>query len=224
MIRLEAPSVTELQNALGASFLSASRAAIFTGGEPSLPSNLAPCDIIIAVDSGLSLCEKAGLKPNLILGDMDSVDPAVLARFPDVPVAVYPRDKDKSDLELACEIFTISTCYLCIYGALGGRTDHLLSNLAVVAKFPRPCGLFSAQESILRLSPGLSTIEIGEPGSTLSLFSLSCAKNVQTKGLFWEIVNRDIDISWFSLSNRNASDSIVVAYDSGRLFAIIQNK
>ena len=60
-------------------------------------------DYVIAADSGLHSAIDLGLRVNLVIGDMDSVDPAVLvaAEANGVTVQRMPRDKDATDTELA---------------------------------------------------------------------------------------------------------------------------
>ena len=61
------------------------RALIVLGGDAPTPALLSRCmrkaELVIAADSGLSAFDRAGLEPDWLVGDMDSVPPQVLARF-----------------------------------------------------------------------------------------------------------------------------------------------
>ncbi|MCZ7629341.1 MAG: hypothetical protein M5U19_09850 [Microthrixaceae bacterium] len=62
-------------------------------------------DLVIAADSGLAACVAAGLHCDLLVGDMDSVDPALLdaAAASGTVIERHEPDKDASDLELALD-------------------------------------------------------------------------------------------------------------------------
>lgn len=106
------------------------RALIFTGG--SLPDlsdfPLFDTDFILAADSGYDVCEALGIRPQLLIGDLDSIRAKSL---PDsLPRKIAPTHKDLTDTMLACE-YCIEQGYsrLVIFGGLGGREDHSLSNI-----------------------------------------------------------------------------------------------
>lgn len=80
---------------------------------------------IIAVDGGLHHLEALGIKPHLILGDLDSYRGS-----PPEGVRVFPRVKDFSDMEAALKLVADEKTY--IFGATGGRLDHFLSVLKLV--------------------------------------------------------------------------------------------
>ena len=81
-------------------------AVVVIGGLPiakSVAKYLPKNDYVIAADSGLHSAIDLGLRVNLVIGDMDSVDPALLvaAEANGVTVQRMPRDKDATDTELA---------------------------------------------------------------------------------------------------------------------------
>ena len=82
-------------------------AAAPTGGSAELVAKLsADHDIVIAVDGGGAVCIEAGVTPDIVLGDFDSLDPAALEwlRRVGVTVKAFPADKDQTDLELALAV------------------------------------------------------------------------------------------------------------------------
>ncbi|MEG1190681.1 MAG: thiamine diphosphokinase [Oscillospiraceae bacterium] len=85
---------------------------------------------IIAADGGLSYLEKAGISPDLILGDFDS-----LGRIPEGEnVLPLNPEKDDTDMLVAVKMaLEMGAEVLVIYGGLGGRFDHSLANLQVLA-------------------------------------------------------------------------------------------
>ena len=91
--------------------------------------------LVVAVDSGGNWCSAAGVIPDLLVGDMDSIDPAVLQQFAEQEVeqVVYPVEKDKTDIELAVGL-VIERGYsdLVATNVLGGRIDHEMATLGIL--------------------------------------------------------------------------------------------
>ena len=101
---------------------------IFAGG----PENGTPClpvpdhGYVICADSGLRLCERLHIAPDLVLGDFDSLG-AVPEQYPHLTV---PAEKDDTDTLLAVRCALEKGFEdIRIYGAFGGRLDHTLANI-----------------------------------------------------------------------------------------------
>ena len=90
-----------------------------------------PGDFLIAADGGLRHLARWGLKPNLLIGDLDSLEAAPEG----VPCKQYPREKDATDLSLALdEAIALGYRHIVITGAWGGRPDHCVASLQLLAK------------------------------------------------------------------------------------------
>ena len=84
-------------------------------------------DLVIAADAGYRICLEAGVRPDLLVGDFDSMEaPAGFAQVLRLPVEKDDTDTLaalKAGLEQSCDTFYI-------YGGTGGkRLDHTLANL-----------------------------------------------------------------------------------------------
>lgn len=91
--------------------------------------NVREGDFLIAADGGYAEVISQGLKPDLAVGDFDS-----LGRVPENEnVVQHPVMKDDTDMMLAVKLgFERGyTCFF-IYGALGGRLDHTLANIQTI--------------------------------------------------------------------------------------------
>ncbi|MBO6053279.1 MAG: thiamine diphosphokinase [Clostridia bacterium] len=87
--------------------------------------------IVIAADSGLKTAEALGLRPDIVMGDFDSyTDP-----LPEgIEVIRIPAEKDVTDTVLAADYAQArGFTDLLIVGGTGGRLDHELSNLLLLA-------------------------------------------------------------------------------------------
>ena len=86
-----------------------------------------PDDYVIAADGGWNACRDAGLVPDLLLGDFDSLTQLP----PGVKVERHPVEKDDTDMLLAIKRgLALGHREFHLYGGMGGRrTDHTIANL-----------------------------------------------------------------------------------------------
>ena len=110
------------------------RAFIYTGGEIR-PENITERpregDLVIAADAGMRNAARFGIKPDVLLGDFDSLGE------PDVPDGTelirVPIEKDDTDTQLAVRVaLERGANEIVIVGGLEGRLDHTLSSLAIL--------------------------------------------------------------------------------------------
>jgi thiamine pyrophosphokinase len=94
-------------------------------------------DLVVAADGGLRRAAAVGLSPDVLVGDLDSLDAGSLARSESagLPIVRAPVDKDESDTELALlEAVRRGATRVTVLGALGGRRlDHALANVWLLA-------------------------------------------------------------------------------------------
>ena len=149
-------------------------------------------DLLVAADGGALPLLRLGHPPQLVVGDLDSLDAASQAALlaQGVELRRYPRAKDETDLELAL-LYAAGrgASSIDILGALGGRWDHTLANVALLA-LPELRGrrvrlLADAQELFLvRDSAAID----GRAGDTVSLLPLTPeARGVTTRGLLYPL-------------------------------------
>lgn len=110
--------------------------AVIAGGSfDCLPE---PADLYVGVDAGSLRLLEASLPLDWAIGDFDSVTPEELGRIREMAERFLqaPAEKDDTDLELALkEIFkAYPQAQVRIYGALGGRMDHMMANLFLAAE------------------------------------------------------------------------------------------
>lgn len=92
---------------------------------------------VVAADGGLARAWALGLRPDVLVGDLDSLEPALLGvvEAEGILVRRFPTDKDESDTELALlEAIARGATRVTVLGAFGGpRLDHALANLWLLA-------------------------------------------------------------------------------------------
>ncbi len=80
-------------------------------------------DLVIAADGGLDHLHKIGVKPDIILGDFDSLG------FVPEGALTLPKEKDETDTVYAVKLaITKGLRLFILHGCLGGRLDHSLAN------------------------------------------------------------------------------------------------
>ena len=206
------------------------RIVIFANG--SLPelerahSVLHPDDTILCADGGTRHALALGLKPDLIVGDMDSLDRAEWQELESagVPIELFPHDKDETDLELALDrALERAPASLVIVGALGLRLDQTLANLGLLSD-PRLAALDA------RIDDGVeealfcrSEVKVdGLKGDTVSLIPWGgAAREVQTEGLQWQLRGETLHPEKTrGISNRMLGTTARIRLGSGLLLVV----
>lgn len=176
-------------------------------------------DHVIAVDAGFASLQELGREPDMALGDFDSLGYVPKARR----VSRFPAHKDKSDLELALERAARREFdSIVVYGALGGRLDHTIANLQLMARFAEAgadvtaIGLNEAVHFVV--GPDVYDLPLLESG-TVSVFAMTPeATGVIERGLEYTLddVTLNNRTTW-GLSNELIGEEAVVAVESGTL-------
>lgn len=178
----------------------------------------------IAADGGLRFIRQLEKTPDLIIGDMDSVDPRALRQFEMLGINVqrYPPEKDETDLELALK-WAAAHNYtdIQVMGAIGGRVDQTLANMYLLA-LPDLQGckvrFLHGDESVFLLRSGRHRLR-GTPGDTLSLLPLKGdVAHVRTEGLYYPLNGETLHFGPArGVSNVFTENEAVVRFDDGLL-------
>jgi thiamine pyrophosphokinase len=186
-----------------------------------LKERIAAFPVLIAVDGGINHCHRMGLTPDLIVGDFDSADPTILKKYSHIPEKRVPKDKDKTDLEIALElIYHAGVEEITIFGALGGRTDHTLGNLILLSRYPGKLFCETAMERVFVVDH--QTVIATHPGQVISLIPLNGpVSGIETKGLKWELHNKVLDKQFIGISNEALGKQVVISARQGDLLCCI---
>ncbi len=194
---------------------------------PDIASFVGEGDKIICVDGGTNYAHRLGLLPDFIIGDLDSIEPAVLASCESrgVNIKKYPRDKEASDLELAIqEALTHEPSELWCFCAWGGRPDHALTNINVFGHYAAKgakISIFDDSWTAQYVTKDYPARFSGQIQDTLSLIPLTpIVTGVQLTGTRWPLDNATLE--WgksLTLSNEFAQPDVTVAVSKGLLIA-----
>ena len=202
---------------------------IFGAGEPSLPTVLPPRDgvLVIAADGGYRVAVRAFGAPDLLVGDLDSIE-----KIPeDVPTLRYPREKDETDLALAARLAVGRGCRrLRIFSALGGRLDHTVANLQLLAGLADDgieATLHGADGTVaLVLSAGKEALFSSAFSGTLSVFAFGgLARDVTLSGLRYPLTGATLDPTVpLGVSNELLGEEASVSLGEGRLLLLYKSE
>lgn len=207
------------------------RALIFVNGTINDYSQLArwlrPDDYLIAADGGARHCAALGLRPAVLVGDLDSIGPELLADYEKSGVSIerHPPRKDETDLELAVRrAVADGATQILLLGALGGRLDQTLANLLLPARrdWPVPILLADGQQLAQVLQGGESVTITGAAGDTVSVVPLSAAvTGIHYTGLEYPLIDATLPLgSTQGVSNRMAEERATIRIASGILLVV----
>ncbi len=206
------------------------RVVIFANGHlPELEAAralLQADDYIIAADGGANHLMKMGILPEIVIGDLDSVDENTLFELTSVEVRIeqYFEDKNETDIELALRYAVeLEPSAILIVGALGGRLDQTLANLSILTD-PALSGID------VRLDDGVEEAffcrkqaEVhGRSGDIVSLIPWhGSVEGVTTKGLQWPLYGESLyaDKSR-GISNVMSGEAASVRIQAGLLLVV----
>lgn len=162
---------------------------IFGAGEfYGLTYTPASGDYVIAADGGYKYVKENNITADFILGDFDS-----LGFVPDeTNVEVHPVMKDDTDMHMAVKK-GMDEGYdtFVIYGGLGGRVDHSLSNIQTLAFIAGKGGrgYLMGKNQVITVLGADSVLEFDESHKGyVSVFAYSeVAKGVDIEGLLYEV-------------------------------------
>lgn len=176
-------------------------------------------DYVIAVDGGFASLEAIGRKPDMALGDFDS-----LGYIPKgLRVAQFSSHKDKSDMELALDrARSMRYDEVYVYGGLGRRLDHTLANLQLFALYSEK-GLFVTavdEDTSVVFITGPDTFEMpAVEAGTVSVFSMNDrAEGVFERGLAYELDDAVLtNRTSLGLSNELIGEAVMIGVEKGTI-------
>ena len=180
---------------------------------------------LIAVDSGLDHARSLQLKPDLLIGDLDSISTSGLqwAYQQEIEVKEFPSDKDKSDFELALDYARGVSSRLLAIGSDSGRVDQLfgiIASLASVAPYFEACHALIGKTYCTFTSAGADIYR--KNGATVSVYAMGeIADGVSLQGFRWELAEATLlPGSSLGLSNELNGDIGNISVKKGILVAI----
>lgn len=175
-------------------------------------------EYFVCADGGANTAARWDERPDLIIGDLDSIQSAAVKKFRRVKM-LRIADQNSTDLEKALS-WIVRRGYrrIVVLGATGGRLDHLAGNLSALGKFSRKASIrFVDGDGILQ-AVGRELTFKARRGTTVSLIPLSRCAGIVTKGLRWELKREVLELGVReSTSNVVKSGRVSIRVRRGRL-------
>ena len=178
---------------------------------------------LICADGGANTAYKLSLIPDIIIGDLDSIETEVLEFYvkESIPVKKIKRQND-TDVE-KCLKYAIQKKYtnVILLGATGNRLDHSFCNLGISLKFDSRIKVdIIYEKSFLRVYSGKVELDTFS-GETISLYGFDNKTKFNSSGLKYPL--KDISLPFGereSTSNVALSDNISLNIKNGSGFII----
>lgn len=178
-------------------------------------------EYVIAADGGLEILERMGIKPDLVLGDFDSLGYAPEGSH----VIRYPVEKDDTDMMLAVKkALEMGYDELEIFGGTGGRIDHTVANFQTMLYASRrgaAVKMTDKEHTYHVITDSRITLEAKQQGG-ISVFALGGrAVGVTIKGA--KYLAEDMELlpdNPTAVSNSYIGKNVVISVAKGSLLII----
>jgi thiamine pyrophosphokinase len=187
-----------------------------------LADRAASAPVLLAADGGANALAELGLRPNAVVGDLDSIRPGVRRWVGEDRMVLRP-DQDRTDLDKALE-FALEERGLdgvTVLGALGGRIDHAIGNLGLLAQRAMGNRMPFVGPDHRVVAVREPTELVAEPGETWSFWTFDPGVRVSLEGVRWPVTERPLDVGGRpSISNQAVATSVAVGPVGGAVVAM----
>jgi thiamine pyrophosphokinase len=184
-------------------------------------------DLIICADGGASHLYNLGVKPDVLVGDFDSIAPDILEEYKKTGVESieYPVRKDFTDMELAIKCAANRGARrIFIMGAFGTRVDHTLSNLQLMHRILELGleGILIDENNTVYLIKDRIKIKRKENCKVSLIPATSVVEGIYTGGLAYPLADASMKMgTTVGISNEFTSSEAWVSIRKGRLYVVV---
>lgn len=137
---------------------------------------------VVAADGGAAHCLAAGIVPDAVIGDLDSLDDALRDRIPADRLHIV-SEQETTDFEKCLR--SVDAPLLLAVGFSGPRIDHLLAVCNALVRHPTTRVIVASDADLIFHAPRRIALEMS-PGDRLSLFPMAAVTG-RSEGLRWPI-------------------------------------
>ncbi len=184
-------------------------------------------DYIICVNGGIRHAVRLGLRPQLLIGDLDSLDEDMrsLLASGQMRLKTHPAEKDFTDTHLAIdEALQMKPSEILLLGCIGNRIDHTMANLSLLLRCHRagiPARLVDELNEVILISGETISLQ-GQPGERFSLLPLSdYASGITIRGTKYQLNNETLEQGESrGISNEFSGSEASICIGTGYLLVI----
>lgn len=170
---------------------------------------------LVAADGGARACLRAGLMPDAVIGDFDSLTPADRAAIP--PERLHRMaEQETTDFDKALR--SIRAPLVLAIGFAGARLDHGLAVMNVLVRRPEPCIVIGPRDVAFHLA-GPVTLAL-RAGDRISLFPMAQVTG-RSQGLRWPIDGLRLAPDGMTGTSNRATGPVTLSPDGPGLLAIL---
>jgi len=180
-------------------------------------------DLVVAADGGANHLARIGVRPVAVVGDLDSIRPEVRAWLGERLLVPRP-DQDHTDLDktLSWVIDERGARRVTVLGATGGRLDHALENLALLARWSERAEVELRDAATRVVAVHSAAVLSVVPGSTVSLLPAGRCERVWTEGLRWPLAGEPLDLlARTGISNQATGEHVSLRVEGGTLLVFL---
>jgi thiamine pyrophosphokinase len=168
---------------------------------------------IVCCDGAASALLRAGLEPDLVVGDLDSLDPALKKRFG--KRLIHESEQETNDLSKAFRAcMARSWRNIVILGAGGRREDHLLGNASLLPMFAAAGAAVRMETDYGTFLPVLESASFRRPvGTKVSIFSFHPEMPITANGLKYPLDKLRLPFWWCGTLNETNAPEFSLAFD-----------
>lgn len=173
-----------------------------------LGESVARAPVIVAADGGANRCVSAGHLPSFVIGDLDSVTAETRASLPEAKF-IEIAEQETTDFEKC--LVRVEAPFILAVGFTGGRLDHAMTALSVLARRVGPPTVLMSSEDIVFAAPTHLSLDVA-PGTRISLFPMFPVTG-SSKGLLWPIDDLKLAPDGQLSTSNEATGPVQVAFD-----------
>lgn len=177
---------------------------VFPATEKTL-NILRSADTVICCDGAAAHLVAAGIEPDIIVGDMDSIPVELMEKYSSIIRKI--DEQETNDLTKAFGIakkLVSEEDFIHILGATGMREDHTLANISLLAEYTAesPCRIDMISDYGRFIAETDSCVLNGVPGTEISIFAFDNTLRVHSEGLEFSTDSVKFNSLWPATLNR----------------------
>lgn len=199
------------------------KVALFINGEPPMVfPERSVYEKIFATDGAYYYLKMSGILPDVISGDLDSLDRTSLPR--DI-VLIDTPDQNFTDFEKALRIIAQDGFLnVDVWGASGKEQDHFLGNLSTASKYAQELSLIFLDNHHIYFFAERKSCLHRVKGKMISLFPFPYAEGVITRGLKYPLYGESLEISQRICTRNTAVDDMAeITFTAGSLMIFVEH-
>lgn len=172
--------------------------------------------LVVAADGGAARVLGLGRMPDSVIGDMDSLDPALQAQL--APgVLHHISEQNSTDFDKCLR--NIDAPLILAHGFLGARVDHQLAAFTVLVRRPEQRCILVGAHDIVMIAPPRLALSL-PTGTRFSLFPMGPVSG-QSQGLRWPIDGIGFEPNGRIGTSNEVSGPVELTFDTPQMLLIL---